>query len=632
MNTFYNIFSSELVEAIGWTLVHSLWQGSLVAILLAILLLFLRRNSAQVKYFISFITLFIMLGWSAITFMNSYKYAKEKSDIKENITSNPDYIKNLLVQSTIGKNTENIENKDQINLSLLEIRAFFQRNFNGICTIWLIGIMLLTAKMIGGFIYVRRLRTYQLKKIGDEWLAKIDDFARKLKIDRKVEAFFSPLANVPITLGTIKPMLLFPVSAFTGLSTKDIEAILAHELAHVLRHDYFFNIIQSMVEILFFYHPAIWIISAQIRNERENSCDNIAIELTGDKVAYVKALAQVQINQMEQGQLAMAFALKRGSVLQRIKRLQKQVAMKTNFIEGLIAAGVIVVGFTLVSFTMGNNIRARVLPNNNQPETEYMEALVPNLNEPTKKVWTVLEVDSIRNSMEEKLSEAEKKDQVSEELERVVEVALSEQNHELSAEIMEEINAALSEINVGEIIKAAMHDAQQAINEINYDEIRREMEGARKDIKEARRDIEKAKAEIDYDEINRELEEARREIREAKRELREDMRRDMENDNVPEEIIELSIKAAEAGLNIASSVVENLPIDDIIDAALSGVGVALEAVEEIDFDKIFDGIKNNDSISEKDIERLKEQLEQREKEIEAAKEKIKEKEKELKKK
>ncbi|MFA9388354.1 MAG: M56 family metallopeptidase [Prolixibacteraceae bacterium] len=624
MKNLQYLFSSEFIEAIGWTIVHSIWQGVIVAIVLAILLLFMRRNSAQLKYIISFFALLIIIGWSGITFANAFSYAKEKSVLKENITSNPEYIKTYFADKLAQASVENGQNAEVgINLRWIKIRSFFQRNFNLICFIWIVGMLFLIVKMIGGFIYVRRLRRYQLVDIGEEWILKIEEYAHKLNLDRKVAAFFSPLANVPLTLGTIKPVILFPVAAFTGLSVKDVEAIIAHELAHIIRHDYLFNILQSIVEILFFYHPAVWMISAQIRSERENSCDNIAIQLTGDKVAYVKALAAVQINQMEQGQLAMAFASPKSSLLQRIKRLQKKVAMKTNFIEGLIAAGVIVVGLALVSFTVGNKVAPQVMPT----ENTLFDTDEPGASN-AKPVWTKEMKDSVQQELEKNIQHSEELDQVSEEMKKMVEVAMSEQDATISTEMMEEINAALKEINVGEIIQEAMQEVQKAMQEahesIDYDEIHRDMEDARRDIEEARKEIRES---IDHGEIRRDLEEARKDIQDARKEMREDMRRDMENDNVPEEIIELSIGAAEAGLNAAAAVLENLPLDEIIHAALRGVEVAAQSLDEIDFDQL----KKNDSISEEDIARLKKQLEKEEEKLKLQKEKLKEKEKELKK-
>ena len=599
MKTLYNLFSSEFIEATGWTIVHSLWQATIVAVVLTFLLLLIRRNSSQLKYIISFFAMLIIVGWSGITFANAYNYAKEKTVLRDKISSDPSYIKLYLADKLqIEQNSETAATEVDINFRLLKIRSFFQRNFNLICLFWIIGMIFLIIRMIGGFIYAHRLRTSQLIDIGDDWLKKIEEFAFQLKISRKVQAFFSPLAKVPITLGTIKPVILFPLTAFTGLSVKDVEAILAHELAHILRHDYLFNIIQRIVEILFFYHPAVWIISSQIQSERENSCDDIAIELTGDRLAYVKALAAVQINQMEQGQIAMAFASSKGNLLHRIQRLQKKVAMKTNFIEGLIAAGVIVIGLFLVSFTMENRMSPQEMPS----EIVSMVLPIDESGAPlAKPAWTKQKRDSVQHELEKNIQQSEALDNVSDEMKKMVEVAMSECDAEVSAEMMEEINKAVKDFNIEAIVHEALREAQKAIRE--------------------------AHAEIDYNEIRRDLKDAQKEIEEARREMRDEMWRDMNADNVPSVIIELSVSAAEIGLNVASAVLGNLPIDDIIHTVLSGVEAAVKGFDKIDFDKL----NQSDTLTEEDINRLKEQLEQEEERLKIQKEKLKEKEKELKK-
>jgi beta-lactamase regulating signal transducer with metallopeptidase domain len=548
MNTLQAIFSTELIEALGWTIVHSLWQGTVVALGLSILLLIMRKNSAQVRYFLSFIALIIVLVWSSVTFVHSYNYAHEKQEIKEKIAANPDYVKTLLTGNESEKQAGLKEKQETINIRLIKVRSYFLRHFNLICTFWLIGMLFLITRMVGGFIFTYRLRNYQLVPLADEWIHKIDEMAEKLGIKRAVRAFFSPLAKTPMTLGTLKPIILFPVSAFTGLPSKEIEAIIAHELAHVLRHDYLFNILQSIVEILFFYHPAVWIISSQIRNERENSCDNKAIETTGDKVAFVKALAAIQINNLREEKLAMAFSPNKNSVLQRIKRLQKQVAMKTNFIEGLIAAGVIVIGLTLASITMGS-------PINTQMSKEEKSANVV----PVTAKRTEVQKDSIQSKMIDKIEKSEKDQQNTEELEKVVEVALSEQDEDLSAEMAEEINHALDEINVDEIVREAMHEAAKAMREASVD-------------------VEEAMNEIDREDINRDMREAASEIEQAKREMAHDMRHDMSEDGIDEEVIEASIKAATAGLDVAAVVVGSLDIEGIVSAALKGVSAGLNSM------------------------------------------------------
>jgi len=624
-------------------------------------LLFLRRNSAQLRYIVSFVSLIVLLGWSGTTFVQTYRYAKEKAVLRGYLTSDPEQIRSYLNETiSTGITVENPA-EESVNFSLIKVRSYFQRHFYPICFFWLVGILFLLLRLIGGLFYAHRLRTQQLIDIGEEWMKRIEAFSEKLDLKRKVQAFFSPLARVPLTLGTLKPIVLFPIAAFNGLSVKDVEAIIAHELAHVARHDYLFNIVQSVCEILFFYHPGVWIISSQIRAERENSCDNIAIGLTGDKLSYAKALAAVQIQQMEQGQLAMAFASSRGSILQRIKRLQTKVAMKTNFIEGLIAAAVVVGGLTLASFTLGNenettptgNIAVQPLP---IPESRTMQ-----------------EVDSIRASLEENVRKQGQNLGVTGEVGKMMEVALSEPDHETSAAMMASLDRMLTELDLERIMASALdaasfaldnfgeetwsaqgadstdreariRDKEEARKEIEearraVDEQRETLEEARREIEEARREMQEARREalneIDYDEIRRDMEEARRDIEEARKEIEEarremewEMRQEMGNEFVPEGIIDLSIEAAQIGLDVASSVLEHLNIEAIVEGALRGVAESLESIGEIEYNT-FD---EEQELSQEEIDQLMNELKSKEEKIKQEKEALKQKEKERKKK
>jgi len=197
MNTLQYIFSAELIEALGWTIVHSLWQGVAAAIGLFILLLLMRKNSAQVKYILSFVALIIVLVWSSATFVHSFNYAKEKQLIKEKITSNPDYFKTLLSENRTEKTAVVIEKRRAININLIKFRSGFVRHFNLLCSLWIIGMLFLTLRLIGGFAYTRKLRTYQLTPLTDDWIQKIDEIAEKLGIKRAIKSFFSPLAKPP---------------------------------------------------------------------------------------------------------------------------------------------------------------------------------------------------------------------------------------------------------------------------------------------------------------------------------------------------------------------------------------------------------------------------------------------------
>ena len=117
----------------------------------------------------------------------------------------------------------------------------------------------------------------------------------------------------------MKPVVLLPASALAGLTPQQLEAILAHELAHIRRHDYLVNLLQTLVETLLFYHPAVWWLSRRIRIERENCCDDLAVSLCGDPCTYARALADLEALRGPARSLAMA--ANGGSLLQRVRRL-----------------------------------------------------------------------------------------------------------------------------------------------------------------------------------------------------------------------------------------------------------------------------------------------------------------------
>lgn len=541
MKAIQTLFSEQLIEAFGWTLLHSIWQISIVAISVTLILLLLRKNSAQARYFIAFSSLIIIAIWTSVTFNNALKYANEKQALKIEMTSNPNYLKSLIHNKF---NITITDSEKTFDMRMIKIRSFFQRNFDIICSIWLLGMVILMIRLLGGLFYTHRLRTTQLEPITGEWLNIIEETIIKLRVTIPLEASFSKIARSPMTLGIIKPILLFPASSITGLSTKQIESIVAHEIAHVIRHDYLFNILQSIVEIVFFYHPAIWLISTHIRGERENCCDDIAVEITEDRVAYVKALASIQLNSAQSPKMAMNFSKNGHSLLNRIKRIQNQDTMKTNFLEGVIATGVIIIGLSLASFTNSTSSFS----------TNRVSLDIETTNE--VKVLNSTQKDSIRHELAEKVEKAKVDNKDTKELTKAVEVALSETNPDESDKLIIEINNALTEVNINDIIRETILEVSNAMKEVSAE-------------------IKIAKQELKNKQINTDMSEAAADILQSKKEMERDMRRDMTKDGVDKEIIEASIKAASAGMDIAASVVGNLDLENIISTALDGVSIAL---------------------------------------------------------
>ena len=187
---------------------------------------------------------------------------------------------------------------------------------------WLIGVAMLSLRLLTGWLWVQRLRTHGVAEASEACRTMTRRLARRLHISRAVTLLESSLVDVPTVIGFLKPVVLLPASALGGLAPHQLEAILAHELAHIRRHDYLVNLLQTLVETVLFYHPAVWWLSRRIRIERENCCDDLAVSLCGDPVAYALALADLEA--LRSGPAPdhhIAMAATGGSLLQRVRRL-----------------------------------------------------------------------------------------------------------------------------------------------------------------------------------------------------------------------------------------------------------------------------------------------------------------------
>ena len=186
-------------------------------------------------------------------------------------------------------------------------------------SVWLAGVVLLTLRLFSGWMWVQRMKSHGARPAPEALQSAARRLMRRLHIGRAVRLLESTSVAVPTVIGWLKPVVLLPASALAGLAPNQIEAILAHELAHIRRHDYIVNLFQTVVETLLFYHPAVWWLSRRIRVERENCCDDLAVSLCGDPVAYAAALAELEGLRSTTGDLVLAAT--GGSLLQRVRRL-----------------------------------------------------------------------------------------------------------------------------------------------------------------------------------------------------------------------------------------------------------------------------------------------------------------------
>ena len=155
---------------------------------------------------------------------------------------------------------------------------------------WLAGVIAMSIWSAAGWFIAQRLKRRSNRVLPEIWQSRMATLAGQLGIRRGIRLCESTLAQVPAVIGWIRPVILIPAGALINLSAQELEAVLAHELAHIRRFDYVANLLQSAIEALLFYHPAMWWIAKRIRAERENCCDDLAIAACGDRVVYARAL------------------------------------------------------------------------------------------------------------------------------------------------------------------------------------------------------------------------------------------------------------------------------------------------------------------------------------------------------
>src|SRR5262249_23863350 len=149
-------------------------------------------------------------------------------------------------------------------------------------------------RLIGSWVVAGGMRSTQVRPAPAEWETILTQLARHIGVSSPVRLLVSAVVQVPTVVGSMKPVILMPVGALTGLPVEQVEALLLHELAHIRRHDYLMNIVQGIAEALLFYHPAVWWVSSHIRSECELCCHDIAVSITGDVFNYASALAELE--------------------------------------------------------------------------------------------------------------------------------------------------------------------------------------------------------------------------------------------------------------------------------------------------------------------------------------------------
>ncbi|MGA2046106.1 MAG: M56 family metallopeptidase [Terracidiphilus sp.] len=343
------------VQAIAWTLIHFCWQGAAIALIYRCLSFFTTRSSSNARYVLALCALLLMLAASAATFAfemrtgsSAAAFATNGADTRYRIspvkTPQPG-----MPQAGAPQPVASAPSAGSVHISdsLPQLPALPLQVVRLIDGLWLLGVLTLALRSIGGWWLIQRLRATATVEASAAVRASFGRIAHLLGLEKPVLLRVSSAIAGPVTVGALRALVLLPLSAVTSLSPDELEVVLAHELAHVRRADFVWNLVQTFVETLFFFHPAVWWIGGRIRHERELCCDDLALTVCPDAVVYAHALYRLEQQRSRQLQLAMALdGHQPGRTLRmRIARiLGEPVAEAAN--RGpvsLIAAGAVVV-------------------------------------------------------------------------------------------------------------------------------------------------------------------------------------------------------------------------------------------------------------------------------------------------
>ncbi|WP_296148392.1 M56 family metallopeptidase [uncultured Flavobacterium sp.] len=477
--------NETLLKAISWTLVHSVWQGLILAVLAGLVILFTKKSTSVLRYnllaglFVSFMI--------AVGFTFSYEFQEEG---RETITrlNLPIENQNFAVAGAIP------EEKADLSMQIIN---FLNENSSLIVLIWFLIFSVKCLNIFSNLNHIYRIRNYRIQNPPQYWSDRVSQLSKTLNIKKPIVLLESQLVKVPSVTGFFKPIILIPVGLLSNLPQDQIEAILLHELAHIRRKDYFINLIQSFAEIIFFFNPGVLWLSSLLKEERENCCDDIAVGITKSKSKFIHALVSFQEYNMKQNQLAMGFGGRKNQLLERAKRIIHDNNKSLNSIEKtfLSICFIIVAVFMIAcSNTKSTVANTEALPetavpfDNTRPATEeeliaYNEAL------------SEAEVDKIE--AERAIKEAEQL-QIESEQERIVaEQEKIEAEREKIEEDEEKEEIGNLRIEVPVQVKVSNKVEPLAPNNYRIDSEKARIEGEKARIEGAKARVEGEKARIE---------------------------------------------------------------------------------------------------------------------------------------
>jgi bla regulator protein BlaR1 len=328
MNPLNHLVQPALLRAMGYTLLHSLWQGAVLALVVALLLSCLRQQAAVVRYRVAAVGLTALVGLAVLTF--GYYYAT--MPLAEPLTSQAITPAGYAAAVARAHHPLVAASPTDWHGWVDGATSYLEQHLRVVVALWLLGVTITLGRLGLALRYVQRLRRHRLGDVPAVWQECLTRLSARAGLARPVQLRVSALVPSPLVIGHFKPLILLPLGLLSGLTGAELEMILAHELAHIVRKDYLFNLVQAVAETVFFYHPAVWFLAAVLHAERENCCDDLATCVGGNPRQLARALVAVAelAHAAPTPRLTLAVAGLHDSLLSRVQRLLHARPAKTN--------------------------------------------------------------------------------------------------------------------------------------------------------------------------------------------------------------------------------------------------------------------------------------------------------------
>jgi len=325
-------FVQHLTAALGWSIVHSLWQGALLYSLLCLIYSLWPETKAKYRYSLAYAAQILLLTlFFSTLFFYCWKLFPSSTTLTKDLT---------------------LFSPAEFFTTPVNKWAILERMLPWFSSIYILGLLLQLIFFGNSFSKLRQLRRSGLSEAPIEWLLAFQELRHKLSISKEVILQLSDKVATPLTIGYFKPLILFPVAYAAQMDIRQVESILLHELAHIKRNDYLLNLIKVCIETILFFNPFVWLLSKHIDTEREYACDDMVVEQILSPIIYAQALLAIEEQKhISSNPYAMSINGKQHHLLHRIKRITKMEKNYINVKQHLIAIAISTLALGALAWT-----------------------------------------------------------------------------------------------------------------------------------------------------------------------------------------------------------------------------------------------------------------------------------------